>query len=102
MTATEDKHWIQEIASNAAALCRTRTSAPWGMDIATHDGVMFHYVVSGECFLRGTAIPTLKMEAGDLVLVPRGLDHQLLSALDVKPEQLEEFLHRKSRPVTGG
>jgi AraC-like DNA-binding protein len=102
MTFWEDKDWIQEIASNAAALCRTRTSAPWGMDIATHDGVMFHYVVSGECFLRGTAIPTLKMEAGDLVLVPRGLDHQLLSALDVKPEQLEEFLHRESRPVTGG
>jgi AraC-like DNA-binding protein len=102
MAFWEDKDWIQEIASNAAALCRTRTSAPWGMDIATHDGVMFHYVVSGECFLRGSTIPTLKMEAGDLVLVPRGIDHQLLSALDVKPEQLEEFLHRESRPVTGG
>ena len=42
------------------------------------------------------------MEAGDLVLVPHGLDHQLLSALDVKPEPLEEFLDRESRPITGG
>jgi AraC family transcriptional activator of mtrCDE len=102
MTAPEDRHWIQEISSNAAALCRTRMSAPWGMDIATFDGVMIHYIVSGECFVRGSAIPTLKLENGDLVLVPHGLDHQILSSLDAKPESLEEFLERKSRPITDG
>src|SRR5438552_2565651 len=99
MTSREDTHWIQEISSNAAALCRTSTSAPWGMDIATYDGVMFHYVVTGDCFLRGSAIPTLKLESGDLVFVPHGLDHQILSTLDVKPESLEEFLERESRPI---
>lgn len=102
MAFCEDKDWIQEIASNAAALCRTRTSSPWGMDIATCDGVMFHYVVSGECFLRGSAIPTLKLEAGDLVLVPQGLDHQIVSELDAMPEPLEEFLDHESRPITDG
>jgi AraC-like DNA-binding protein len=102
MTAPEDKHWIQEISSNAAALCRTRMSAPWGMDIATFDGVMFHYIVSGECFVRGSAIPTLKLENGDLVLVPHGLDHQILSTLDARPEPLDEFLERESRAITEG
>lgn len=102
MTALEDKHWIQEISSNAATLCRTRMSVPWGMDIATFDGVMFYYIVSGECFVRGSAMPTLKLENGDLVLVPRGLDHQILSTLDAKPEPLDEFLERESRAITEG
>jgi AraC family transcriptional activator of mtrCDE len=101
MGQATDANWISEIASNAAALCRTRTSAPWGMSIATNDGVMFHYVIEGFCWLRGSAVPTLELQAGDLVLVPQGLDHDILSSLDAAAEPLEDFLHCPSRPITG-
>jgi AraC-like DNA-binding protein len=102
MSVSIDIGWMREISSNAAALCRTRASAPWGMRIAACDGVMFHYVVSGACWLRGPAIPTLCLAEGDLLLVPNGLDHDLVSALEVvSPEPLGEFLDRPSRPLTG-
>lgn len=101
MGQAADANWISEIASNAAALCRTRTSAPWGMSIATYDGVMFHYVIEGFCWMRGSAVPTLELQAGDLVLVPQGLDHDILSSLNATPEPLEDFLHCESRPITG-
>lgn len=100
MSARPDTDWLREISSNAAALCRTRVSAPWGMGIATYDGVMFHYFVSGSCWLRGSAIPTLRLAQGDLLLVPNGLDHDLVSDLEVTPEPLEEFLDRTSRLLT--
>jgi AraC-like DNA-binding protein len=101
MGGSIDIGWMREISSNAAALCRTRVSAPWGMRIAAYDGVMFHYVVSGACWLRGPAIPTLSLTEGDLLLVPSGMDHDLVSALEVSPEPLAGFLDRPSRPLTG-
>ena len=102
MASLIDDDWIREISSNAAALCRTRMSAPWGMDIATYDGVMFHYVVNGSCWLRGSSIPTLLLEEGGLILVPHGLDHEIVSDPQALPEPLDEFLHRPSRRITGG
>jgi hypothetical protein len=101
MTTSIDTTWMREISSNAAALCRTCVAAPWGMKIAACDGVMFHYVVSGACLLRGPAIATLRLAEGDLLLVPNGLDHDLVSDLEVSPEPLEEFLDCPSRLVTG-
>jgi AraC-like DNA-binding protein len=64
--------------------CRTDLSAPWGLDMAECDNVLFHFVAEGDCWLESSA-GMRRLAAGDLVVFPRGARHRLLGAPDVPP-----------------
>jgi AraC-like DNA-binding protein len=56
--------------------CRTEVRAPWGLALPPRDRASFHFVAEGSCWLRADAAP-IRLEAGDLVLLPHGRGHRL-------------------------
>jgi len=62
--------------------CRTRLTAPWGLSF-TAEQAQFHVVERGACLLQPDASRELiALSDGDLVLLPHGRGHRLLSAPD--------------------
>ena len=93
--------WLREIDTNAVVLCRSRMPAPWGMRISAREGVMFHIVTEGACWLRRTGADPLRLLEGDLVLLPQGLDHDVVDDPASKAEPLGAFLSKSSFPSNG-
>ncbi|MCM5679744.1 AraC family transcriptional regulator [Schlegelella sp. S2-27] len=60
--------------------CRSEVTAPWGVDLPPMpDCLMFHVVTAGRCWLQVPGEPMRQLQPGDLVLVPHGHGHRLLS-----------------------
>jgi AraC family transcriptional activator of mtrCDE len=93
--------WLREIETNAVVLCRSRMPAPWGMKISAREGVMFHIVTEGACWLRRPEADPLRLSEGDLVLLPQGLDHDVVDDPASKAEPLGAFLSKPSFPPNG-
>jgi len=93
--------WLREIETNAVVLCRSRMPAPWGIRISAQEGVMFHIVKEGACWLQREGEPPLRLQQGDLVLLPQGLDHDVVDDLKSEAEPLEDFLAKASVPHNG-
>src|SRR5262249_37435302 len=52
--------------------CRSELRAPWGLEIPGRCGAGFNFVVEGNCYLRWGSGEPLRLDGGDLVLLPRG------------------------------
>ncbi|HET9157006.1 MAG TPA: AraC family transcriptional regulator [Myxococcaceae bacterium] len=64
--------------------CRTQLTAPWGLSF-TADQAQFHVVERGSCLLQPDGFrEMIAVSEGDLVLLPHGRGHRLLSAPDSK------------------
>src|SRR5215510_5576416 len=76
---------------SGVSYCRSDFTAPWGLFLPQSAGCgRFHLVVSGRAVLR-VGKEMLKLEAGDLVLLPRGDGHDLLDDPASPVAQLEEL-----------
>ena len=93
--------WLREIVSSAVVLSRSRRPAPWGMAIKKQQGVMFHIVTEGTCWLRCSLEPPRPLHQGDLVIVPHGLDHDLVHEPNGAVVPLPEFLQQPPAPAVG-
>jgi AraC-like DNA-binding protein len=67
---------------------------------------MVHFVLEGGCWLEVAPQPPLQLRTGDVVIVPHGAGHQLLSKPGVSAQPLEAFspvqLGDASYRLTGG
>lgn len=70
---------LQDLRLERSFYARSDLRAPWGLAFSAKDGPSFHAIITGHCWLR---IDTQKiyLQAGDLVLLPHGVAHQLVSA----------------------
>src|SRR4029434_5844584 len=76
---------------SGVAYCRSDFTAPWGLFLPLAEGcARFHLVVSGTAILREGEY-TLKLETGDLVLIPHGHGHALLDNPKSSVVQLEDL-----------
>jgi AraC-like DNA-binding protein len=57
--------------------CRSDLGAPWVMNVPPRDCAAFHFVADGPCWLELPGARPRRLDAGDLVLVPRGPAHRL-------------------------
>ncbi len=73
---------LQDLRLSGVSYCRTEVTAPWGIEIPAEDGAVFHFVVEGGCWLRTGVGPALRLEAGDMVLLPHGAGHALVDTVD--------------------
>jgi AraC-like DNA-binding protein len=80
--------------------CRAELTAPWGLaaDCGDGDGVGFHFVASGACWLVD-AEDASRLHQGDLVVFPRADAHRLGDTLDPAERDTLE-LPRQSYGVT--
>ncbi len=69
--------------------CQSELTAPWGVDMPAFEGkMMFHIVMSGECWLSVEGQADFKLQAGSLVLLPKGRGHSIASRPDMTRENL--------------
>src|SRR3989442_4153615 len=69
---------LQDLRLESSLSARSDLTAPWGLAFAVKDGPRFHIIVTGHCWVRIDP-ERIPLHAGDLVLLPHGVDHQLAS-----------------------
>jgi AraC-like DNA-binding protein len=75
--------------------CRSELTGPWGMTFEPASRAGLHVVARGTCWLRlrGQGKP-LRLSQGDVILLPHGAGHSLLSDPGVLPEPFTQVLER--------
>lgn len=73
---------------------RTDLRGRWGLDVPEHtQAVRFHVVVDGFCYVK---VPhtgdTVRMQRGDLVLIPHGARHLLLQSPEAQAVHIQSVL----------
>ncbi|WP_372016536.1 AraC family transcriptional regulator [Pseudoxanthomonas sp. 10H] len=78
---------------------RAALAAPW-LDPCAEQVVIFHLVTEGRCLVEMEGVAPLPVQAGDVVLFPRGCAHRMASAAGLPPPPREADLKRllSSRP----
>lgn len=60
--------------------CRSEFSAPWGLELPPmRDCLMFHVLTAGRCWIEVAPGERRLLQAGDLVVLPHGEGHTLVS-----------------------
>lgn len=72
---------LQDLRLEGSYYARSELQAPWGIAFLKEDGPCFHIVLSGRCWLHKDTEQIL-LEAGDLVILPQGIDHHLSNPLE--------------------
>ena len=67
---------LGDLRLSSSFYARSELKAPWGLSFSVKDGPSFHVIITGSCWLRIGA-ERIHLEAGDLVLLPHGEEHQL-------------------------
>jgi AraC-like DNA-binding protein len=74
---------------------RTDFCAPWGVTVPQYESVArFHLVVQGRCFVRVNGGECIELSAGDLIMIPRGVSHELLDNPRAQTPPLERVLEQ--------
>ncbi|HET6148922.1 MAG TPA: AraC family transcriptional regulator [Polyangia bacterium] len=69
---------LQDLRLARASYCRTEMRAPWGLEIEPEDGAIVHFVIDGACWLKTPSAADLRLDAGDVVILPHGSGHVLV------------------------
>ena len=65
-----------------ALLAHVVAHEPWGIRLSPNPGAAFHAITAGTCWLRLDGEPSRQLMPGDVVLLPTGIEHDLLSRPD--------------------
>jgi AraC-like DNA-binding protein len=80
---------LHSLRMSGAFYCRSELSAPWGVAVPAMAGyLLFHFVAAGRCRLEVPGAEARELRAGDLVLVPHGDGHRILSDAGALAEPL--------------
>jgi AraC-like DNA-binding protein len=64
----------------------------WAISFGRHDGIKFHAVVAGSCWLSVEGEAPVQVNAGECFLLPRGLPFSVASDLSVEPVHVSQIL----------
>jgi len=65
-----------------AVLAHVCANDPWGMRLSSTPGAAFHAITAGTCWLRLDGSAPLQLMPGDVVLLPTGSAHDMVSTPD--------------------
>lgn len=74
---------------SGSVLARVHAQEPWGLDLLLADGAAFHAVTAGSVWLEVEGESPRRLMPGDVVLLPAGLRHLLLSAPGVAAQRYD-------------
>jgi AraC-like DNA-binding protein len=100
---------LQDLRLSAAHYCQCEVAEPWGIDLPSKDEAAVHFVLTGRGWLEPHASEVIPLHAGDVVLLPRGRGHRLVSAPggaartieSLAPQQLGDTTFRLQTGGTG-
>jgi AraC-like DNA-binding protein len=81
---------LQDLRLARASYGRSEFTAPWGVEIPYKEGVRFHFVVEGSCWMRSEVHEPVLLEAGDVLLLPHGTGHVIADHPRRQPRLLEQ------------
>ena len=98
---------LQDLRLSGVAYGRCELTRPWGIDFPPQVAARFHFVATGECWLRGPAFGRIHLQSGDVALLPRGAGHALADTIRGRAKliddiPLEEIGDRTYRLREGG
>jgi AraC-like DNA-binding protein len=86
---------LQDLRVTSTVFCRSEMRAPWGFAVKAHGRMAFHLVLAGGGWLEVEgAVEPLRLEAGDVVVLPHGPTHRLRSDSTAPIEWLDDILQR--------
>jgi AraC-like DNA-binding protein len=83
---------LRDLRISCASYCRTEFAAPWGVAVPAHSQrARFHYVAEGSCWLCLPDREPLRLDAGDMVLLPHGGTYALVDQPDTAARAFESM-----------
>jgi AraC-like DNA-binding protein len=93
---------LRGLRFRSRVLCRSELTAPWGFTVRPASGASFHFVLQGDCVVETPREPDrISLQAGDLVILPRGDPHTVRDAPS-SPSLLLDDLVAMSPPDASG
>ena len=90
---------ILEVTRLTGHAARAEFRAPWGLRVAARPEAAFVHVTRGSCELRMRGgKDVLRLNQGDVVLVPHGVGHELGDAVDSPVADFAELMRTKAGP----
>ncbi|MDB5983479.1 MAG: AraC family transcriptional regulator [Pseudomonas sp.] len=87
--------WLKAVRADGLVLARTRVAGPWGFAAQARDAVVFHFVAEGRAFVRQVDAATIELQAGEMVMFPRGHAHEVAYSKRGRVMPLESFLAQR-------
>ena len=92
---------LLRLTVTSTVYCLSEMSSPWGFRVAARPDPAFHLLTSGTAWLEVDGEPeAVRVQAGDLIVLPRGNGHQLRDARDSPVHWLDNILNQ-TPPVNG-
>jgi AraC-like DNA-binding protein len=92
---------LRTLHVRTTVFCRSDMRAPWGFAVKAHGRAAFHILLEGASWLEVDGIDApVRLEQGDVVVLPRGPAHRLRSEAGAPLEWLDDILDR-TPPVSG-
>lgn len=82
---------LQDLRLSGVAYGRCELGRPWGLEFPPAQAARFHFVVDGECWLRTPEGPWIRLDVGDVVLLPRGTGHALADRPERPTRPIDDF-----------
>jgi len=90
---------LSRLKLRGRVFCCSELTAPWSMALNRSDFAHFHVIEDGEAWLRLDGEEAVRVEAGDLIIIPHGRGHVLSDAENTPAVPLNQLL--KSRTSDG-
>ena len=94
--------WLKAVRADGLVLARTRVAGPWGFAVQACEAVVFHFVAEGRAFVRQVDAETIELQAGEMVMLPRGHAHEVAYSKRGRVMPLESFLALRDGVLDSG
>jgi AraC-like DNA-binding protein len=93
-TAPEDDvtRLLAALAVRSSVYCLSDLGAPWGFEVAGASVAKFHVILDGGCWLRLPRAAPVRLERGELAILPRGERHTVSDSLDSPVAGLDQLI----------
>ena len=91
--------FINNISPQCEVFAQIKLRAPWGIEEKQQNCCSFSYLKMGRCVLEVPGQNPLSLQPGQLLLLPYGSPHRLMSEADVNCKQASELFGGKSREM---
>jgi AraC-like DNA-binding protein len=99
--------WLRAVKVHSTVYCLSDLRAPWGFRVENSAVAKFHFVLEGACVLTLASGEQIRVECGELILLPRGSGHTAQDRAGSRVRYLERILvdhpvDNRARLVYGG
>lgn len=71
---------LESLNLQGVLFCQSILAAPWGIELAADQRAYFHLIEDGQAWLLLDKEPPMQLRAGELIFLPWGTGHRLVSA----------------------